>query len=84
MSRARICFLEGLPTITSIVEGFGSALNNINRPYCPRMLHIAECRCNPGMHYVGLQIIASNLVQHPGSNLYMYQSIDSIHNAFNT
>ena len=23
MSRSRICFLEGLPTITSIVEGFG-------------------------------------------------------------
>ena len=23
MSRTRICFLEGLPTITSIVEGFG-------------------------------------------------------------
>ena len=23
MSRARICFLEGLPTITSIVEEFG-------------------------------------------------------------
>ena len=23
MSRARICFLEGLPTITSTVEGFG-------------------------------------------------------------
>ena len=23
MSRARVCFLEGLPTITSIVEGFG-------------------------------------------------------------
>ena len=23
MSHARICFLQGLPTITSIVEGFG-------------------------------------------------------------
>ena len=23
MSHSRICFLEGLPTITSIVEGFG-------------------------------------------------------------
>ena len=23
MSRARVCFLEGLSTITSIVEGFG-------------------------------------------------------------
>ena len=23
MSRTRVCFLEGLPTITSIVEGFG-------------------------------------------------------------
>ena len=24
MARARICFLEGLPTITSLVEGFGN------------------------------------------------------------
>ena len=28
MSRTRICFLEGLPTITSIVEGFGGVPSN--------------------------------------------------------
>ena len=28
MSRARICFLEGLPTITSIVERFGGVPSN--------------------------------------------------------
>ena len=31
MSRARICFLEGLPTITSIVEGFGGVPSAIGR-----------------------------------------------------
>ena len=28
MSRTRVCFLEGLPTITSIVEGFGGVQFN--------------------------------------------------------
>ena len=30
MSRARICFLEGLPTITSIVEGFGGVPSHLD------------------------------------------------------
>ena len=32
MSRARVCFLEGLPTITSIVEGFGG-VPSYNTPW---------------------------------------------------
>ena len=32
MSRARVCFLEGLPTITSIVEGFGGVPSNGSTP----------------------------------------------------
>ena len=63
--------------------------------YCPRMLHVADaiqdasatCRCNPGMQQLSMYNIASKTlqVQHPGSNLYMYmyQTIDWIHNAIN-
>ena len=34
MSRARVWFLEGLPTITSIVEGFGGVPSAIEGPAC--------------------------------------------------
>ena len=32
MSRAQVCFLEGLPTITSIVEGFGGVPSKGSTP----------------------------------------------------
>ena len=47
--------------------------------YYPRMLHVEDATqgCNQKLY----TILHSKHVQHPGSNLYMYQTIDSIHNA---
>ena len=49
-----------------------------NIVHCPRVLHVADATNN-------CTIIASKTlqVQHPGSNLYMYKTINSIHNAIN-